>query len=116
MSGAATREISPYLVRFRNFLIGRDSKNPLRFQHQVTERPGPEANLPEGPAHKVFGNYYFTRDARREVMRPKVLADSTSPLALPMGDAAGDASALAAKAGPKLKTPGRVFHYDSANP
>ena len=40
-------------------------------------RSQPPPELPEGSLHKLSANYFFTRDARREVMPPTVLAENT---------------------------------------
>lgn len=108
-SNVATREISPLLQKLRSFLNGREVTIPLRFQKEMAPRPGPEANLPEGPSHKVASNYYFTRDGRREVGFPTVLADQTAAKAKSLA-AGGEAAAAVAKVG-KRKTPGAVYKY-----
>ena len=94
---AATREVGPLMAKFREILLGRKHMNPLRFPHVVATRDwdtvrlnmGPYCqsnillrlkvtpNLPEGPSHKLAANGYYTRDGRREVHPPTVLADGT---------------------------------------
>lgn len=109
-----TRDVAPIVQKFRDFLTGRPVKNPLRFKWQMTDRPGPEPNLPDGPSHKLSSNYYFTRDGRREVMPNKVLADNSAPKTLEAGG--GSEAAVAAAAAPAAKpakgrTPGAVYPY-----
>ena len=106
---AEYRHVSPILVKLRHLLLGRQDNNPLRFYDQVCDRPGPEANLPDGPSHKLHDNYYFTRDGRREVELPKVLADATKVKALSAGDASDSGTAVTARV--KSKTPGALFRY-----
>lgn len=103
-----TREVSPIVAKIREVLMGRRHTNNLRFQEGLAERPGPQANLPEGPSHKLAFNYYHTRDGRREVAPPKVLADAQEVLALASGE--GQVKAVAAKA----KTPGAPVNYSQA--
>ena len=62
-----------------------------------------EPNLPEGPSHKLSANGYYTRDGRRDVHPPTVLADGT--VALESGAAADTAVAA------RKNTPGRVYNY-----
>ena len=37
-------------------------------------RSPPPANLPDGPAHKLAANYYYTRDLRRDMAPPLVVS------------------------------------------
>eukprot|EP00095_Tigriopus_kingsejongensis_P002263 snap_masked-scaffold633_size121756-processed-gene-0.3 protein:Tk02263 transcript:snap_masked-scaffold633_size121756-processed-gene-0.3-mRNA-1 annotation:"hypothetical protein KGM_15451" len=103
------RDISGLLQMFRQFLAGRVIHNPHRFEPLLASRDGPEANLPPGSAHKVAGNYYFTRDGRREVKLPGLVADNSSVKALVSGS--DELEAVAKKQGPKR--PGKVFNYGS---
>ncbi len=115
MSSVATREVSPFLIRLRSLFLGRVATNPLRFQKDMAARPGPEANLVEGPSHKLASNYYFTRDARREVGFPTLVASNEKAAkALPQPAAEGDAAAAAPKAvsfPKKGATPGKLYQY-----
>ena len=74
----------------------------------MAERPGPEANIKPGPSHKLHGNYYYTRDGRREVAPPTVLADGGQK-ELTSGGAEGATSVLVAP-----KTPGTSGSYSSS--
>ena len=102
------RTVSPLLVKLRTLLLGRACNNPLRFLDESADRPGPEANLPDGPSHKLYENYYYTRDGRREVGFPTVLADAKAK-ALSSGEASDAGAAVAPRV--KTKAPGAVFHY-----
>ena len=103
---------TPFLCLIRNFLLGRVNNNPLRFIDQCAIRPGPPANLPPGPSHKVSGNYYFTRDGRREVTFPTMIVDASQAKAITAGPEETAAEATPAAA-PRVKSkiPGAVFNY-----
>ncbi|KAJ8951101.1 hypothetical protein NQ318_003799 [Aromia moschata] len=58
----------------RNFLLGRKHTLALRFQDLLSSRSPPPPVLPDGPHHKLAANYYYSRDARREVTPPEVVA------------------------------------------
>ena len=62
-----------------------------------------------GPSHKLSANYYYTRDGRREVAPPNVLADNSKDV---KAIGAGESGAVASKVG---KRPGRVFDYSGHN-
>jgi len=124
MASQKTREVLPIVAKLRNFLMGRDSVNGLRFKNgcqspgqeqfmvKVTpglcDRPGPEPDLPPGPSHKLESNYYYTRDARREYGFPTVLADSTGPKAIAAG---GDEAATAPVPATGKRTPGARYNW-----
>ena len=106
---AAPREISPLLIKLRQALIGRNGMNPLRFAKEMAPRPGPEANLPPGPAHKLKANYYFSRDGRREVAPPVVLATAQKVIG------SGQSQVQDASAGrKKSNTPGPFYDYSQS--
>lgn len=105
----ATREIGPVLQKMREVLLGRRHMNNLRFPHVVATRDWDSvpANLPPGPSHLLSANGYYTRDGRREVHPPTVLADGAK--ALESGEGAAPAVMN------KMKTPARVYAYSEHN-
>jgi NADH dehydrogenase (ubiquinone) 1 alpha subcomplex subunit 7 len=105
----AAREISPLLVKLRQVLTGRPGMNPLRFAKEMAPRPGPEANLPPGPSHKLAANYYFTRDGRRGVEPPLVVASSQKVIA--SGQTQESGGQVVESGRKKSKTPGPFYHY-----
>ncbi|XP_072934793.1 NADH dehydrogenase [ubiquinone] 1 alpha subcomplex subunit 7-like [Epargyreus clarus] len=98
------RDISPILQSLRNFLLGRKHTLALRFEPLLSARTQPPPEIPDGPTHKHAHNYYYTRDARREVAPP---LDLTQKLLV-------DVSDKDAPRGVKnvVPTPGQVYEWD----
>ncbi|CAH2259677.1 NADH dehydrogenase [ubiquinone] 1 alpha subcomplex subunit 7-like [Pararge aegeria] len=105
MSKVPLRDISPIMQAFRKFLLGREHTTALRSQHLISARTQPPPQIPDGPSHRHAHNYYYTRDARREVTPPlivtqKLLADSSADKGTP-------------KAAINVRpTPGKLYHWD----
>ena len=59
-------------------------------------------------------NYYFSRDARREVTPPTVLADPMAPKTLPAGEDGAEAASAPVAARALGKTPGALRNYSQA--
>ncbi|KAK7866363.1 hypothetical protein R5R35_003287 [Gryllus longicercus] len=100
------RNVSPLLQILRNFLLGRKVTNALRFADFIAPRTQPPPNLPDGPSHKLAINYYYSRDGRREVKPPLILADSTKKIEAP---AAKDDTSTGRRGVPR---PGNVWRWD----
>ncbi|GJQ69685.1 hypothetical protein Trydic_g22258 [Trypoxylus dichotomus] len=96
------RDISPLLQRFRDFLLGRQYTKALRFSPEVATRSPPLPNLPEGPSHRLFNNYYCNRDGRREVAPPEIITKQTQIQATTSGTVGSK----------KAPTPGSVYSWD----
>ncbi|XP_004933732.1 NADH dehydrogenase [ubiquinone] 1 alpha subcomplex subunit 7 [Bombyx mori] len=98
------RDISPALQAFRNFLLGRKHTNALRFEPLVSARTQPPPEIPDGPSHKHAHNYYYTRDARREVAPP---IDVTKELLSASSDKGAPKQAANVR-----PTPGHLYAWD----
>lgn len=46
--------------------------------NEVSSATQSPPDVPGGPHHKVSDNYYYARDARREVIHPVIIADNTT--------------------------------------
>merc|ERR1719445_1956114 len=97
--------VGPLMQKLRGVLLGRSNMNGLRFPQVMATRDWEqvEPNLPPGPSHKLSANGYYTRDGRRDVNPPTVLADGT--MALESGEGSGAAVEK------RRTTPGRVYQY-----
>ncbi|EFA04705.1 NADH dehydrogenase [ubiquinone] 1 alpha subcomplex subunit 7 [Tribolium castaneum] len=97
------RDISPFLQKVRDFLLGRPHTLALRFQDEIATRSPPLPNLPDGPSHCLSSNYYYTRDARREVAPPEIVASGQKLIA------SGETSPAKPV---NSRTPGQLYHWD----
>lgn len=99
MGKIEVRDVSPILQMFRNFLLGRKFTQNLRFPQDCASRSPPLPELPDGPAHKLSANYYYSRDARREVTPPEIVAT-------------GQKQISSEKQCTKAVTPGKTYLWD----
>ncbi|XP_045453850.1 NADH dehydrogenase [ubiquinone] 1 alpha subcomplex subunit 7-like [Melitaea cinxia] len=105
MGKVPLRDISPVLQAFRNFLLGRQHTNALRFEPLVSARTQPPPEIPDGVTHKHAHNYYYTRDARREVTPPLVITQQL------LTDSSADQGTPKAAANVR-PTPGKLYNWD----
>ncbi|XP_001352391.3 NADH dehydrogenase [ubiquinone] 1 alpha subcomplex subunit 7 [Drosophila pseudoobscura] len=61
------RDVAQFLSKIRDFLLGRRHKTAHRFADTMSPRTQPQPDIPSGPFRRLFGNYYYTRDARSGV-------------------------------------------------
>lgn len=105
------RDVSPILQKLRSFLLGREHTKALRFEEDVSARTQPAPNLPEGPAHILAVNYYCSRDGRREVKPPAILADE-GRIGITAGGGAVVSTGSAVAERKKPPTPGKHWQWD----
>jgi len=111
MSRRLPHDVSPFLQRVRDILVGRPHISPIRFPERVAARTQPDPELPDGCNSKLANNYYYTRDGRRLVTPDQTLFvnSSSKPIALSGADNVNKAAKSLATVG-KPKTPGKVFN------
>jgi len=103
-------DVGMFLRIIRKKLMGRDPMLSHRWEAQMSPRSIPPPNLPGGCSDKLSGNYYYSRDARRRVMPPIVVATNTKQGTTMLPLAASPASSETGLATSAPKTPGP--HYD----
>lgn len=102
--GIEHRAVTPIIDAIRIALRGRVHKNSLRYADNQVSRTQPQPDLPGGPYHRTSKIYYFTRDARREVNIPIVIASaSTKQITARKEDTDGQKKAL---------IPGKAYQPD----
>uniref|UniRef100_A0A2S2QXF3 NADH dehydrogenase [ubiquinone] 1 alpha subcomplex subunit 7 n=1 Tax=Sipha flava TaxID=143950 RepID=A0A2S2QXF3_9HEMI len=94
-----------FIAALRAFLGGRNFKPNVRMVDEVSSPTQPPPDVPGGPHHTVFNNYYCVRDPRREVAPPKVIFENTSKQI-------ENTKSLESSSSTKLPLPGKVFHWD----
>ncbi|KAF7284025.1 NADH dehydrogenase [ubiquinone] 1 alpha subcomplex subunit 7-like [Rhynchophorus ferrugineus] len=92
-------DVNPFIQKIRDFLLGRKHTLALRFQDNLASRSPPQPILPDGPSHKLSANYYYTRDARREVSPPQIVSPVQKQIP-------GETSSV------KRITPGEIYKWD----
>uniref|UniRef100_A0A336N0M8 NADH dehydrogenase [ubiquinone] 1 alpha subcomplex subunit 7 n=1 Tax=Culicoides sonorensis TaxID=179676 RepID=A0A336N0M8_CULSO len=103
MSKVKPKDIAPLLQRVRDFLLGRTLVHNHRWAEHMADRTQPPPNLPDGPSHELSANYYYTRDARGNIVPP---IDCTKAALAAGGKGDG------AKMGNRLPTPGPAYPWD----
>uniref|UniRef100_A0A1A7XAI5 NADH dehydrogenase [ubiquinone] 1 alpha subcomplex subunit 7 n=1 Tax=Iconisemion striatum TaxID=60296 RepID=A0A1A7XAI5_9TELE len=92
------------IQRLRNALAGRDLQGKLQLRYgEISKRTQQPPKLPVGPSHKFAGNYYFSRDGRRESVPPTVVMSSQK--ALTPGSQAAETSKVPVTPGGVYKEP-----------
>ncbi|CAG9768101.1 unnamed protein product [Ceutorhynchus assimilis] len=67
-------DVSPILQKLREFLLGRKHTLHTRSPELWASRSVPPPNLPDGDAHKLKDNYYFSRNIRGQVKPPEIIS------------------------------------------
>ncbi|ESO87619.1 hypothetical protein LOTGIDRAFT_235069 [Lottia gigantea] len=105
---APRREATKIIQLIRKVLQPhKEPNNPLRFaDYGIAERTQPPPDLPDGPAHKLSDNYYFTRDARRDVLPPTEIFNGAQRR-LTSGESALESGNV------KTVRPGHTFNWET---
>ena len=108
MASHEFRNLSNILLKLRNFLLGREHLKTHRYAFELSARSQPQPCLPGGVhSNKFADNYYYERDARRFVERPKILAERVD---VPMKRGFGKRVVCWER--PPAPTPGKIHWWD----
>ncbi|XP_034565629.1 NADH dehydrogenase [ubiquinone] 1 alpha subcomplex subunit 7 [Notolabrus celidotus] len=93
------------IQRLRNLLSGHDLQAKLQLRYgEIAKRTQEPPKLPVGPSHQFAGNYYFSRDGRRESVPATVVMSSQKAIT---------AGSQVAEAPKPPVTPGPVYQEPS---
>lgn len=100
-----SRDINNTLKIFRNFLLGRKHNTAHRFEETMSSRDYPPLCSKSFQTKKLSSNFYYQRNPRQEVDKPKIIKDEKNQIIdrIPIKTSSRHFG---------IPTPGKVYQWD----